>query len=370
MHVLHVIDGLGLGGAERVLVDIANRTVADGHRVSVCVTRDNLTLGRELDARVHLLVLARRARVSPLAVVRLARFVRSERVDVIHAHMRSNVAFVLQLRVLRAITTPIVFHDHYGTIEVDTSIPTWFRVGHRFIEQYVGVYDKLTAWARGAGMHASRTSTIPNAVDLSRFAAAPVSEIRSELGIASSTLAVMVATLRRDKGIEVLLEALARSSSRDLIRVIVAGTDGEPEYAAACKARCFELGLDRTVTFLGGRTDVPSLLPAADLALLTSHTESGPLVLIEYLAAGLPVVSTRVGDVGRRLADRGVPGFVAPGDVAAFARELDALLALTPIARRARGELGREILVDGWDIRSVMPRWYTVYRDAIARGSR
>ena len=371
MHVLHVIDGLGLGGAERMLVDIANRTVADGHRVSVCVTRDNVTLASELDPRVHLLVLARRARVSPLGLLRLARFIRSERVDVIHAHMRSNVAFVLQLRISRAIRTPIVFHDHYGTIEVDTSIPTWFRIGHRFIERYVGVYDKLTAWARSAGMDPSRTTTIPNALDLSRFVGAPVSGIRAELGIdASTTLAVMVATLRRDKGIEVLLEALARTSAREQIRVLVAGTDGEPDYAARCKARCAELGLDRTVTFLGGRTDVPSLLAAADLALLTSHTESGPLVLIEYLAGRLPVVSTRVGDIGRRLAEAGVPGFVAPGDAAAFARELDTLLALTLTARRARGELGQKILAEGWDIRSAMPRWYSVYREAIAaRGS-
>ena len=87
--------------------------------------------------------------------------------------------------------------------------------------------------------------------------------------------------------------------------------------------------------------------------------------MIEYLAAGLPIVATRVGDIGRRLAEAGVPGFVAAGDAGGFARELDALLALTPAARRARGELGTQILVEGWDIRSAMPRWYSVYRDAI-----
>ena len=366
VHVLHVIDGLGLGGAERMLVDIANRTVADGHRVSVCVTRSNVTLASELDPRVHVLVLARRAPVSPLGLLRLARFVRTERVDVIHAHLRSNVTFVLQLRILRAISIPIVFHDHYGTIEVDSAVPIWFRIGHRFIAQYVGVYDKLTAWARSAGMDPSRTTTIPNAIDLSRFTGAPASRIREDLGIGDALLAVMVGTLRRDKGIEVLLEALAQSSARDQIRVIIAGTDGEPDYAASCKARCAELGLDRAVTFLGGRTDVPSLLPVADLGLLTSHTESGPRVLIDYLAAGLPIGATRVGDIGGRLSDLGVPGFVAPGDVAALARELSAFVALSPTARRARGARGRELLVEGWDIRSAMPRWYAVYQGAIA----
>jgi glycosyltransferase involved in cell wall biosynthesis len=366
VHVLHVIDGLGLGGAERMLVDIANRTVADGHRVSVCVTRDNVTLARELDPRIRVLVLARRARFSPLGLLRLARFVRNERVDVIHAHLRSNTAFVLQLRAVRAIRTPIVFHDHYGTIEVDQAIPSWFRLGHRFVAQYVGVYDRLTEWARNAGMDSSRTSTIPNALDLTRIVGAPVSKIREELGIGETALALLVATVRRDKGIETLLEAVAACSSRDRLRVVIVGTDGEADYAARCKARCTELDLDRVITFLGGRTDVPSLLPTADVALLTSHTESGPLVLIEYLAAGLPIVATRVGDIGRRLAELGVPGFVEAGDVDGFARELDAVLALSPAQRRDRGDLGRRVLTESWDIRSTMPRWYAVYRAAIA----
>jgi glycosyltransferase involved in cell wall biosynthesis len=366
LHVLHVIDGLGLGGAERMLVDIANRTVADGHQVSVCVTRDNVTLARELDSRVHILVLARRARISPIGLARLARFIRGARIDVIHVHLRSNLAFVLQLRMLRAITTPIVFHDHYGTIEVDTSVPAWFRIGQRFIDRYVGVYDKLTAWARRAGIDASRATTIPNALDLSRFSGAPASPIRGELGLGSATLAVIVATVRRAKGLEMLLDALAKTSARDAIHVLIAGADGDPDYAARCKARCAELGLAGTVTFLGGRTDIPNLLAAADLALLTSHTESGPLVLIEYLTAGLPIVSTRVGDIGRRLAEAGVPGFVEPGDATGFARELDALLALTPAERRLRGERGQQVLVEGWDIRGAMPRWYAVYGEAIA----
>lgn len=367
LHVLHVIDGLGLGGAERMLVDLANQTVADGHRASACVTRDHLALAPELDPRVHLLVLARRARISPPSLLRLARFIRRERVDVLHVHMRSNLAFVLQLRATRAIRTPIVFHDHYGTIELDTSIPLWFRIGHRFVDRYVGVYDKLVAWAQRAGIPAARTATIPNALDLTRFTGAPAAPIRARLAIdPAAPVALLVASLRRDKGVDLLLDAVARAAARAQLHVLIAGADAEPAYAAHCRARARELGLDRTVHFLGGRTDVPNLLPAADLALLSSHTESGPLVLIEYLAAGLPIVATTVGDIGRRLAALGVPGFVPAGDPAAFARELDRLLALPPAARRARGALGRQILADGWDLRRVMPRWYALYRDAIA----
>lgn len=368
LHVLHVIDGLGLGGAERMLVDIANATVADGHRVSVCVTRADDTLARELDPRVELLVLRRRGRVDPAALVRLAAWLRRRKIDVVHAHMRSNLVFALALRAMNLVRAPIVFHDHYGTIETDNSIPPWFRVGRRWIAHYVGVYDRLCEWAGRAGVPAARTTTIPNALDLARLRGAAPVDLRAELGVAPDVpIGVMVGRLRRDKGVELLLEAVARSRHRGRMRVVLVGGDGEPDYTADCRRRFDDLGLADTITFLGPRTDVPGLLPSADFALLASHTESGPLVLIEYLAAGLPVVATRVGDIGRRLAAAGVPGFVEAGDVAAFAAELDALVALDRAQRHARGALGRRILDEGWDIRAAMPRWYEVYRAAMGR---
>lgn len=368
LHVLHVIDGLGLGGAERMLVDIANRTVADGHEASVCVTRSNTTLASALDPRIEMLVLNRTRRVSLSAMLRFARWVRERRVDVLHVHLRSNLTFVLPLRISRIVRRAIVFHDHFGGIETDTAIPAWFRVASRVIEQYVGVYDRLTAWAQRAGVPADRATTIPNTLDLSRLRSGVPGELRRELAVPdSSAVAVLVATIRRDKGIEVLLEAIAQSRHRARLCVVIAGGDGEPDYVASTRARWTELGLEGTVHLLGPRTDVPALLAAADLGLLCSHSESGPLVLIEYLAAGLPIVSTEVGDIGRRLAAMAVPGFVPAGDARAFAAKLDELLDLPVWQRRQRGADARAKLEATWDIRSTMPRWYDVYRAAIGK---
>ncbi|MBA3465639.1 MAG: glycosyltransferase [Deltaproteobacteria bacterium] len=366
MHILHVIDGLGLGGAERMLVDIANQTVADGHEASVCVTRSNVTLEPALDPRINRLVLNRKRRVSVAKMLRFTRWVREQRVDVLHVHLRSNLSFVLPLRIMRLVRQPIVFHDHFGGIETDQSIPPWFRVASRFIAHYVGVYDRLSAWAQRAGVPANRTTTITNTLDLSRLRAGVPGDLRKELAVPDgSALAVLVATVRRDKGIEVLLDAVSQSRHRGTLCVVIVGADGEPDYVASVRSRWKELGLEDTVHFLGPRTDVPALLAAADLGLVTSHTESGPLVLIEYLAAGLPVVSTEVGDIGRRLAAMSVPGFVPPGDPRAFAEKLDALLDLPRSARQQRGSDGRTKLETGWDIRSTMPRWYELYRSAI-----
>lgn len=368
MHVLHLIDGLALGGAERMLVELANRTVADGHRVSVCVTRHDATRGRELDPRIRLLVLDRRRRLAPAKSLRLARWIRAERVDVIHAHMRSSAAFAAALRALGLVSRPIVFHDHFGGIDADRSVPAWFRLGHRFLTEYVGVNDTLCAWARDAGVPAGRATTIRNGLDLARLRAGAPGDVRGEFGVDPATpLGVLVATVRRDKAIEVLIDALDQSRHRDRIRVVVAGSFGDRAYLEDCRQRIARHGLDRTLAFLGPRTDVPALLRAADFGLLSSRTESGPLVLLEYLCAGLPIVATEVGEVGRRLAELGIPGFVPHSDPQAFAHALDTLLELSPAERRARGQRGLGNVTGEWDIATAMPRWYEVYHRALAR---
>jgi glycosyltransferase involved in cell wall biosynthesis len=367
LHVLHVIDSLGIGGAERMLVDLANATVDAGHRVSVCITRREAVLARELDPRIEVLVLDRTSRLAPRESLRLARWVRHQRVDVLHVHMRSSLAYMLVLRVARVVRVPLVFHDHYGSIEVDTAVPGWFRIGHPMIGHYVGVYDKLRDWAQHAGMPAARTTTIPNGVDLQRLAAAQSVDLRAELGVGRDVvLGVLVASFKRDKGIELAIEAVAASRHRDRLRLAIAGAAGDPAYASECRAAIAAHGLADVIHLLGPRTDLPGLLPSADFALLSSHTESGPLVLIEYLAAGLPIVSTLVGDVGRRLAALEVPGFVPPRDRAAFTEELDTVVGMTSAARAARGALGRRALTASYDVRASIPSWCALYRSVLA----
>jgi len=370
VHVVHVIDGLGLGGAERMLVDIANATARDGHRVTVCITRDNTLQRAALDERIEILVLGRKRRLDVAPTARFIRWVRSNAVDVLHVHMRSSLSFMLALRLLRLIRTPIVFHDHYGTIEIDPSVPRWFRAGRRMIDQYVGVYERLTEWAIGAGVDRSRAITIANALDLTRLQASRKIDLRAELAIPRDrVLAILVATVRRDKGIEMLVEAVSRMTPHDRLQVLLVGGEPDPAYAAECRALVAKLGLETSITFVGPRSDVPGLLECADIGLLSSHTESGPLVLVEYLAAGLPIVATTVGNIGRSLERAGVPGFVAPRDVAGFARALEEVVELASEARRARGAIGKALITKEWDIQAAMPAWYSAYARAGARPS-
>jgi L-malate glycosyltransferase len=367
IHVMHVIETLRRGGAERTLVDLANATVAEGSRVCVCLVGEGRDLAKELRSEIPLWVLARRGRLDRAALRRWAAIIQEQKVDLLHVHGRSVFAFAAAGRTLGLFSTPILLHDHHGQIEIDASVPLWFKLwGRRYVERYVGVYGKLAEWAEAGGVPRSRTCAINDAVDLARLQSAQPADLRREFGIAEGDrLALTVCGLRAEKGITTLLDAVARLSGRHALKVIVVGRETEKGYLAACKAQAFSLGLSDTVIFAGERADVPSLIKAAEFAVVPSLSESGPMVLIEYMAGSLPFVATLVGDIAHRVDKIGGLQFVPPGDPVALAEALSHLLSLAPADWEARREAGRRIAAENFDIRQTLPRWYRMYRESL-----
>ena len=360
---MHVIDSLAVGGAERMLVEIANQTAADGWPVSVCVTRSDCTLGKALATDIPLFVLGRRRRWDWEAMKKFGSLIEGQRVDLLHVHGRTSLSFVSIVRLLRLINVPIVFLDHYGGIEIDPCVPLNFRwLGKYYLSHYVGVYEKLKDWAKASGIASDKITVIENALDLKPVMQVPPLNSRKELGLADNTfLGITVGGWRREKGLDVLIEAVALSSFRGQLKILVVGGVRDQGYVQECRRAIESRGLGDTFSFLGERTDVISLIKGADFAVMPSRSESGPLSLIEYMACALPVVSTKVGAISRQASWFGVPGFVPPDDAGALAQALDRLLSLSKDERLARGRRGLEICLEHFDIRGKMPLWYKVY---------
>jgi glycosyltransferase involved in cell wall biosynthesis len=372
MRIMHIIDSLEIGGAERMLVEIANASVADGNDIFACVTRSVTTLAADLHPKIRLTALNRRRRFDLLPMQRVADDASRHCVDVFHAHGRSTLSFLAAVRTLRLTNIPVVFHDHYGSIEIETSVPHWFGLwGRHHVAQYVGVNAKLAKWAASAGIVRERIHVIDNALDLSRFeleGAPREPRLRQQFAIAQEVpLGIVIGGIRPDKGIDVLLNALALSQHRGAFKILLVGGERDSVYAAACRGQCSMLGLQQTAIFAGQRADAAALLSECDFAVLSSRSEASPLALIEYMAAGLPFVATRVGSIGTRTSSTGLSEFVPAGDVQALALALDNLLRLTPQQRRERGAIGQEVARRCFDIRQVMPQWYAVYDAAIKK---
>lgn len=365
MHILHVIDSLVVGGAERMLVDIANCTLARGVRVSVCQTRAQGLLTDRLSDDICLLTLNRKKRFEYAALRTFAEWIRQQSVTILHVHGRSSLQFVLFVKFIIGMDFPIIFHDHYGRIAIDDNTPLWFKwLTNNNILMYVGVSEELAQWALKSGINSKKIRTVENYLDFERFEKSNRKNIRDEWQFDITTkLGVVVCGLRHEKGIHVLIRALSLLGN-EKTKIIVFGGEVQSGYLSYCQDLSKALRVQDKIVFAGQRTDIPDFLKSFDFAVVPSISESGPLVLIEYLAYGLPVVATRTGEISLSAEKSGAGRFVDPGDADGLADALRAILKLSPRERADIGAADSAVAWRNYDMRSKITIWLDLYSKA------
>jgi glycosyltransferase involved in cell wall biosynthesis len=372
-NVLVVNDSMNLGGAERVAVDIANSLDRDRFEVTFCSTRTGGPLVDVLAPDVDHVALGRTATWDLRKVLTLRRLVRERGIDLIHSHGRGTMKFVALSRVLGAIDVPHVFHDHFGWLHVNRSAPRGLREAiQRGVDDYLGVDQRLCDWAvEAAGMPAERVHLVRSGVDVSRFTGVDALDLREEFGLPDDTVVfVMVANFRPQKDHPTLFRALATLSDAERSRcsvVVVGSTTADPEYFAGCSAMAADLGVDGLLAIVGPRDDLPEVLRGADAGLVTSKNETGPLVVLEYMASSLPFVATDTGEITRQVRDTGAGWTPAPRDAHEVGDAIRALLDLSPAERRAMGRRGRAAVESTYDQRIVTATIEGIYDRMLER---
>ena len=343
LRVLTLIDNPDVtGGGERMAVTFAAGLDAARFERILCATREveAPSFGAELEAAgVRLLSLKRRSKWALWAWWPLIELLRREQVDILHAHkFGSNVWGALIGRLARV---PVVLaHEQSWASARFSAAGPRFRsfVDRELIGRCSDVFFAVSRADRRRmvdveGVNPRRICVMPNAVP----ASSPTGhDVRAELAIPrSAPVVVTVCQLRPEKALEVLVDAAeeVRASVPDL-RVLIAG-DGPEEERLREQIAAADLG--ETVLLLGTRRDVPDLLSAADIAVCCSDFEGTPLSVMEYMAAGKPVVATRVGGLPEMI-DDGVHGLlVERRDASGLAHALSEL-----IGQRARAsEMGK-----------------------------
>jgi glycosyltransferase involved in cell wall biosynthesis len=361
------------GGAEQLALSVATRLDPERFESTLCVSRWPHTTPREPRAeelleqlaasKVGFLGLGRRRKSDVWVWGRLGRFLRRERIDVLHAHkFGSNVWGTL---LGRAAGVPVILaHEH-----------TWSYEGQplrRALDRHVIARgsDRLIAVSREDQRRMIEVEGIPPGRTLFIPIGVPHTEpqrnrdVRAELGIEPGAPVIgAVGMLRPQKAFHVLLRAAALLvRARPDIQVLIAG-DGPEREALHELAR--ELGVDGSVRLLGRRTDVPDVLRALDIAVLCSDFEGSPAAVIEYMGAALPVVATSVGGVPD-LIEAGKHGLlVPPGEPVALADAIAELLA-DPESARAMGARGRERRIAEFDIDILVHRLEDLYGELLA----
>lgn len=326
-------------GVPRHVLDVIACLDRSIFEIEVACPRESiLWRGLEADPDVALHALPVTRGPSPgdvAAAVELARLVR--RADVIHVHS-SKVGFLGRLaawlgdRSSAVLFTPHAWSFWAASGAVRRGYIALERLAARWCSTIVVVADAERRAGLQAGIGVPRQyRVIPNGIETARFdlPRRPVPGRVMALG-----------RLARQKRPDLLVEAASRLlASRSDFEVVLVG-DG-PERADIEKL-ISGLGLSERVKLLGNRDDVPELLSTAEMLVLASDYEGCPLSVLEAMAAGVPVVATRVGGVPE-IIDEDVTGrLVEPGEPDALATEIGTLLDDAPI-RESLGTAARTI---------------------------
>jgi glycosyltransferase involved in cell wall biosynthesis len=372
LRILHLIESASSnGGAERFAIGLAMNLPRDRFESWLCTTRDDEEAAIEMvrEAQIPHVNLGRRTKWDVHRLAGLATLLRREHFDILHTHMfGSNVWGAL---IGSACRVPvIVAHEHSWSYEGEP-LRAWLdgRVVGRLATRFVAVSS-----ADGRRMATRERVPIDKIVVMPNgYVPSPTEtdgDFRAELGLSPHTpLIATAAILRPEKRVDLVIEAHARVvGSIPDAHLAIAG-DGECRGELEHQARA--LGLNGLVHFLGMRSDVDSILRAADVAASGSDREGSPLLMFECMASGTPLVATDVGGL-RDVVEDGRTGLLVPRrDVNALAGGVVALLSdparRTEIAAAARAQLPQ------FTMEATVQRFVALYEalaQAVRRGHR
>lgn len=384
--VLHLIEDLGSGGAERLLfVNLSHldRRSFDG---IVCHLYDRAQHWRQPILNLGYPVMSLNMtsiRDLPRGIVRLSRLLKRHPVDVIHTHLYGAnfvgriAGAIAKVPVVSSLHNPdyepTIFTDNTTLSPAKLRVIRWLdRMSCRLARPaFVAVsrYVKQSA-ERHLGIPADRTTVIYNAIDMTTFTrgaetAAGAMRLRAELGLpAGAPIILCVARLDPQKGLRYLIEALP-ALVREFPGVAALFVGGGPPAAQAALVSLAEaLQMRSHVHFMGVQADVRPYLELCDVFVLPSLYEGMGISLVEAMAMERPCVATRTSAVPEVVAD-GVSGLlVAPADASALAAAIARLLR-DPAFRSRMGVEGRRIALERFDVARNIGQLETLYRHVV-----
>ncbi len=368
IHVVQVIDGMNIGGAEMLLRELCRGLLEKNFTVSVCYNTPGPLVDSFREMKIPLWRFSPNRRIDPALAFWLANVVKREQPEVVHTHLfKSDFHGRLAARLAGA---PVVI----STLHNNDVWARRFPLGHIYgwTAQAVDALIAVTAdvkryHVKYTGVPAAKVHVIENGVDLSRFSmpsdASVGAAVRMEFGIAPNVpLFGIIGRLVPQKDHALFLRAATEILSQlPAARFLIVG-DGELRQELEQQARA--LYLEQSVIFAGIRKDIPEILAALDVLVFSSKWEGLPVTLLEAMAAEKPVVSTAVDGV-RDVMQNGITGILCNSDAATLAMAC-VELANDPARRKVMGRAARKLATERYSIQSMIERTVALYKKSLA----
>jgi len=370
IRIVHVITGLGGGGAETTLsrlLGVLAPPEFENHVIALTGDDELAPIIRRLGVPVHLLEM-RKGPSTLRGIWHLRRLLQRIAPDLVqtwlcHADLLGGLVAWHTLR------CPVVWGVHQTEAPAATPWTTRLvlalcaRLAGRLPARVVSCSEAGRRARVAAGFPYACFEVIPNGVDAAVFRPDPTARaaVRAELGVAVGTpLLAWPARWHPDKDPPTFLACAARvRAARPDVHFLLFGS-GLTVDNAALVAALDAAGLRGCTHLLGFRRDVPALLAASDFVILSSVTEALPNVVLEAMACGVPVAATDVGDVAEVVGSCGK--VVPPSDPGALAAAVETLLGLDEAACRALGTAARERVERHYSLAATAELYAAIYR--------
>jgi glycosyltransferase involved in cell wall biosynthesis len=367
MRILYIVGSMERGGVETLVRDWCQALHGSGLECSVVCTlsRSGDYLADLEQIGVPVLELKWTGQSGIAFTVKLARLIRMMQIEVVHSQCAWSLpqqAFGARLGGAKRYVLTV--HNVYANGTKTDEIRRWIGIclARQLIDEIIGVSDAVSAHTRKwLWLPDDEIRTIRNGIRLDQFSFSndERGRVRESLGLSQDTpCLVNVASLSEKKNQDLLLRAMAEIVSRQPRAVLLLVGDGP--LREKLKQTAIELCIDDHIVILGKRNDIPQILHASDIFVLSSTREGLPLALVEAQACGLPAVSTRVGGVDEVVLHKKTGLLVPAGDTQAFANAVIKLLE-QPETARAMGVAGKERMLRCFDAESCIGAYRTIY---------
>ena len=359
MRVLQLIDSLRSGGAERMSVNYANALAKRIDGSFLCCTRMEGLLKWGLSPEVGYLFLHKKSTLDLIAFLKLRKFVKENKIDLIQAHSSSwFLALMIKLSLPKL---KMVWHDHYGRALAKRK-PGFLKPASRLFDGVISVNAALEEWTE-KNLQTKEVRFFRNFLP---DAPGRVPVQSSSLKGQQDTFKILcLANLRPQKDHLNLLRAFERVEKiYPRLSLHLVGKDEQDDYSGKLKLFVDHHNFREKVFFYGERTDVKELLKQADLGVLSSASEGLPLALLEYGRAGLPVVCTAVGDCPEVVGDFGL--LVPAADSVALSEAILNYLKNTKERKKSAEKFQRRVLEEYLE-KKILPQVEIFYEKILAK---
>lgn len=366
IRVVHIVPMLGPGGAERVAVDIVrglNRERFEVAAISIW-HRGGYELERLLDGtETRIWYLGKGPGFDGRTFHRLHRVLKGYRPDVVHSHLHV-LRYALPSMLLQRPALMLHTVHNLAEREIEPRARCIQRYAFKLGVVPVAVSNEVAVSLRRL-YEIPQCPVIANGIPTSQYACPRVtrSEWRAKVGFSEDhVLFVCVARFAEQKNHALLLKAFAQGPASDPSAHLVLVGGGALQEQLESQAQT--LGLARRIHFLGLRTDIPDLLGAMDVFVLSSDWEGNPLSVMEAMTSGLPVVCTAVGGVPDLIAN-GREGFLLPADDLKGLSGAMTFLLRSPETRRSMGRAAAQRARENFDVSRMVHEYEQLYEKVI-----